>query len=305
MQFEAPSHAPTGGGSINPVDIYAEFRSGKIPAIAAKSVEVDDSIGFVYWDKTEKCRKKIQSATFWVVGVFAQVSGSVKVSEKEYNNYGSNLVKDTRTDIISVYDRDTNPKKEVTRGLYRDVKAFLQSAGRYEGVGYKKTLICYDSKTEQVMSIIISQKMEAAMIKAIAAISNSKPEKINLLSLDDISSEIWGLDFTGELEKVNTESKPYDGKGDMFFAPVFTAGVIRAGGKYNDLFSTVSQLQDTMSAYVQNSQQYLSNGKTEQKEFSYDGFEQPTAPTAPAYTPPPMPTVERGFDFDTTNDLPF
>lgn len=155
------------------------------------------------------------------------------------------------------------------------------------------------------MSIIISQKMEAAMIKAIAAVSNSKPEKINLLSLDDISSEIWGLDFTGELEKVNTESKPYDGKGDMFFAPVFTAGVIRAGGKYNDLFSTVSQLQDTMSAYVQNSQQYLSNGKTEEKQFSYDSFEQPTAPTAPAYTHPPMPTVERGFDFDSTNDLPF
>ena len=318
--FEQPSEQPRAASQLSPIKFWGEFKPGKIPGQFAKkhSVEEDDKIGFTYYDKELKQRVRLNAFTGWFCGLYSQVSGSVKAGS-EFYNYGSNLVADTRTDILSVRLKSTG--KEIVRGNYQQVKAFIAANPQYEGVRYQKVILLYIDQLDGVVAFTCSQKLEQGLLKAIAAASNTANlKKVNLFNLGALTSEIWGFRFDGKYQQVDAEGNEYQGKGELSYLPELSAGVIKINGQYADKFAMLSDLTSMATFYVEGAQAHLQSSSTQRYEqgaaMQYAGNVEPQQPASVPFeqpqqqkSSPQMQQAKQMFEQAgwnaTADDLPF
>lgn len=304
--FEQPDHAPTSARAESPVKMRLEYKPGKTPEQYAKhaNAKEDEKVGFRYYDNDLKRSVKMDKITFFVIGMYSQIAGAVKITDKEYRNYQTNLCPDTRTDIFVLREAYVKDAPVLCKGDYHTVKAFVNDNPRqFQGVGYRQVMVAYVKELDKICSIEVPRRLEYAMRQAIAKRTGEKIGKVSLLGLTDISSEIWGFNFAGEYLAVNEKDEAHTGKGDLFFAPVLGCGIIKPTSKgYEQLFPYISSVQDQMRDYINAQQAYYGSADSDKQRHEKQESVSPVMDTG-------FPTAPPANDFEAPNTemdaLPF
>jgi hypothetical protein len=257
-EFETPQAAPTGAAS--PISRAIEYKPGKVPESYVKmsSPEIAKA-GFRYWDSEAETLRFIENPVFYILARCSRVAGAIPDANDRYRNFFSNLVFDTRTDIISL--REQGMKAPLYSGLFKDVKEYIAKEG-LKGVGHQTVFVCYCPQLDQIVSIPIGSVLEKRVIQSISAASNVKPERVSLYALNSLTTQIWALVMTGQYEGVEKDGNPYNGKGDMFYAPVMSAGVITSTGKRAEFFAELAAMQQSVVDYLDATQKRLQDFQT-------------------------------------------
>lgn len=223
--FDAPPEGatPTSGGER---PLHIQYKSGKIPQTFAASavpnwVEnqvANGQIGFSYFDKESRQKVSMPKMTFVILEVYAGVTGY----DGQSVNYWSNRVLDTRYETLRVYA--SNHQGPIASGIYSQIQSLLP-----DGAKYTKFALAYCIELDRVVEIELSANCERGMKKGIADAEiktgrNTKWEKVFILGLAQ-NDHLWGFILNG-YARVDREGNDYSGKGDLFFEPVFHAGIL-------------------------------------------------------------------------------
>lgn len=250
IQFDTPTEAPTASSGA-PYTRFLNYKSGKTPeAFALSALPEQVKAGFSYYDKEAKQAVKVENFTACVVAVLSGVTGTVKNGEY-YDNYYSNFVFDTRTELIKV--RQFGIEKVLFSGLYRDFKDALP-----QGVGYSQFLIAYIPELKEVVSIELTAGLSAAIQRAIAETTNTAAKKVNLFHLCDISTKFWCFKFGSEFAKRDKEGKDYSGKGEMYFMPKIQVFVV-SSEKNPQFVADLDSMAVEVREYVSEGQRIMRN----------------------------------------------
>lgn len=195
--------------------------------------------GFSMYDREEKKNTPFAQFDFIVLEVYAGVSGY----DGESVSFWSSRAKDTRTEPLTVYA--SNHEGPIAKGLYKQIKDALP-----KGAKYTKFVKAYCLQLKQTVEITLSAMVESAMQKAVAATENSEKKRqdwgrVFILSLAQ-NDHLWGFHLTGHTT-TNIKGEAYDGNGDLFFAPVFKAGIVDPV-KNPELHETCVSAQNTERA---------------------------------------------------------
>jgi len=267
FQTDLPTAPPPSQKRIYPWQQRVNYKSGKVAqAFALQARPEDVKAGFSYYDNDIK--ENVAMPTFRAV-VVASLSGVAGVTKDgdHYSNWFSNLVKDTRDDIIEV--RCQGIDKPQYTGIYADIKPELP-----QGVSYTQVLICYIPEHDCCMSINLTVGLQNHLRTAIAKATNTPVKKINLFSLCDLTSQYWGFQFTGEFEKIDKEGYSWKGQGEMYFMPECTVFTINQKPGTEAQFDLLNAAHEACEAYVKAEQDRIYGAK-------------------PVHVVAEMPTVER------------
>lgn len=334
-----PFSTPAAGSVVTTsADFFpqVDYSAMKTPETFVKSITAEVvadaranfKLGFHFWDKDLGARVAIDKLSFVVLEVYAKISGSREVSNKQYVNYYSNSVKDSRTDEFVIWEQ--GQKKPFMKGMYQGKKgdtdfAKLVSNGQGvripDGAGFHQHFIVYWIEGERILDLklttMVSREIKEAIARAEAMAGRKvKAEKVNLFEL--ASKSLWG--FTVQkfrrAEKEGTEYK----SGEMFLLPFFACGVVIGEGDNSnpELHETCrdlqSQIRANYAAGVERRKQFGDAAEPSQAASalpvsSDEQFPTEAPPRAGGYSPPPAytdnpvysappPTVEG-------DDLPF
>ena len=246
-QFDQPTAPPTGNSFSTPWDYRLQFKSGKVAEVFAAQATPDQvKAGFSYYDKDAGQNFKLESFTCIVVKVLAGVSGVTKDGD-HYQNWYSNLVNDTRTDVLQV--RVQGSDKIQYQGLYSQFKDQLP-----QGVGFSLVFLIYCLENKKYFALSLPVGLQEHLKNVIATTTHSKASKVSLFGLCDLSSQYWGFRFTGNMIKVNKEGQPYAGKGEMYFMPECSCFTINKKPETADWFELLSAANEAANEYVSKSQ---------------------------------------------------
>lgn len=252
------------------------YSAGKLDAVSVKMFfdgKIDKSdllCGFRTYDTEIKQRVALNEFTAFVIGVYAGSFSNGK--ERGDINYQSNIVRDTRTDIIHSFyfikPPGANDYKIETLaiGNYKsDIAPAIQEQGRNSS--YTKVIVAYIKELDEVRAFHISSTAEAGFVKAIAKSQGTEEHKASLFRIGELASEIWAFRFSGEFEPVVfpatgarnvglTVSATKEAKA-IFFQPVLKAGVIRQTTEgWAEMFEKVVEMQEEFANYIESEQGY-------------------------------------------------
>lgn len=303
--FDAPTAPPTSSSFETPWDFRLEYKSGKVQEAFGKVATPEQiSAGFSYYDKEAAQKFSLANFTCIVVAPLAGVQGVTKDGER-YMNYYSNLVKDTRTDFFQV--RIQGIDKVQHEGIYADFKAQLP-----QGVGFTQVFHVYVVELKKYFAMALTVGLQNHLKAVIGKATNTKPEKVSLFGLCDLSSQYWGFRFTGNFHKCDKEGSEWNGKGDMYFMPEATCFTINRKPETADWFELLDGASDKVNEYLVKSQDWIMKPRTPDSEAK-----QPQAPThtpntrfeAPPAMPGSFPNVEPPIQEESApvgvDDLPF
>lgn len=293
------------------------YNAGTLDATGAAmwfkgKVEKDDLLcSFKWYDPEAKEKKTLSSFTAYLLGVYYGSFSNGK--ERGEINYQSNLVADTRTDILQSFFFIKEPggekyqKMTLATGNYKnDIAPALLSEGRKNS--YTRVLVCYIPELEEVRAIHLNATSEAGFLKAIAAARDIPEHKATFFGLNDLSSEIWGFRFNGEFEPVVFSPKEAknvpptvpakEGAQKIYFQPVIKAGVIKMHNeKWKNTFDRVAAMQEEFANYIESEQQYYRDLLKKKTNSTTNGHAQ-AAPQPRETTRQPA-TVTANDDFPT------
>ena len=251
------------------------YRSGKTPECFATSAETEQvKAGFTYYDKEQKANFQLTKFTASIVTILSGVSGTVPNGVR-YDNYWSSLVADTRTQKLSVFLGSGDNRVTVASGIYNDFKASLPA-----GVNYMKFAVVYLHETNECALMELTASFENAIKEAIAAQTGQNPARINVFNLFELSSKFWAIRFTGGFTKRNREGVAWSGKGDMFFYPALSSGVVLA-----EKFPVLTEISGQVDAYIEAGQKYFASSNTPApSESAVNPATAPSSATATAST---------------------
>lgn len=245
--MQNPFDAPPEGAVANPIErpLAVEYKTNKTPAAyadkatpgAIPSFVQNLALGFMYYDKEQGKRVSLPELTFVVLEVYAGISG---YDETSGTSYWSNRAKDTRTDELLVYAAAGSP---ILRGLYADIKPSLPTAAKYT-----KFVRAYCVQTGSVIEIKLNASAERGMQKGIEAAEHAagrpkfKWESVFILDLAQ-NDHLWGFHLNG-YRKTTKEGADYAGNGEVYFEPVFHAGLVSPDGKNRELWEKCRALQE-------------------------------------------------------------
>lgn len=269
MEFETPQAEDLKTTNGKPWTLKLEYKSGKVPqAFALKTSPEEVGAGFYFYRPETKEKGNISRFKCAIIGVYSGVGGAVPRGSR-FDNYWSNFVKDTRTDIVKVQLGSGENSVTIAEGLYSDIKKDLP-----DGVSYKKFAAVYVFNTREVAALELTMSLETALKECIGDLLARKPEQVNLFNLFELSTRFWGFGFAGEFTMRQRDGKAYDGKGEMYYYPVLSCGIVTAE-KYPEL----PELAASAGAYIDAYQDRLKNGKPSNQ-----------ASSAPKALPLPEPT---------------
>lgn len=245
MQFDEPSPQNRSGHdfSTNPLRDALEinYKAGKMDSASVKMFfagKMDQeflSQGFWYYDREAKQKVPLPKFTAYVIGVYFGSFSNGK--EKGDINYTSNLVVDTRHDVIQSSYFINRERHTFAIGNYSlDIAPRFKELGR--GSSYQKVLVAYVPELKQVCKFFLNATAEAGLVKTIARARRVEEWKSSLYGLSDLETEVWVFEFGGEFEPV--VFTPNDAKRmpatvpatkdspAMYFQPIFNGGVLRA-----------------------------------------------------------------------------
>jgi hypothetical protein len=277
MEFDTPSPQQKSGHdySKNPLKeaIQIEYKTGKLETASVKMYfdgKLDPEYqtqGFRYWDRVQKERIGIGSFTAYVIGIY---SGSFSNGKDRGDlRYFSNLVNDTRTDVIQSCYWGTDRSIQFALGNYQaDIKPAFEALSPKRTSTYTKVLVVYIAERKEVCEIHLNATLEAGLCKAIAKARGIEEYKATLFGLTDLLYEIWVFQFKGEFEPV--AFSPKDAKkvpetipakkedNVLYFQPIFIAGVLRADNpKYTERVASINAMQGELSDYIASEQAHL------------------------------------------------
>lgn len=286
---DQPVGAPT-KGAATPWTYQLEYKSGKTASGYADVATPEKSkAGLSYYDKEASERIYVdREFTCCIVAVLSGISGTVKDARDNYTNYSSNLVQDTRSDILNVWMRGI--PKPILKGKYMDIKPNLP-----EGVGYTRYLICWVPELNQLVSLELTVGLGIAVEKAIAEICGKKPKDISLFNLCELA-QFWVLKISHEFDKMDKDGNDYAGNGDMYFIPKIRAYVITETGNNPDGYAFLKEQSESVS-------EYLIAKQTRIKSFGDETApdDEQTIPTTP---PPNMEDNTRSVADDIPDTTP-
>lgn len=210
--------------------LVIEYKANKTPqnyAHVATDAAIADyvkhgALGFSFFNKEENKRYSLPDFTFIVLDVYAGVSG---FDGDNRISYWSNRAKDTRKEPLTVFA--SNHNGPICSGLYQYIKEQLPKAANYT-----KFVRAYCVQLDKVVEIKLTASAERGMQKGIAAAeisagrTKSKWESVFILGLAD-NDHLWGFHLTG-YNREQKDGSDYAGQGELYFAPVFHAGVLNA-----------------------------------------------------------------------------
>lgn len=250
FQFEKPTAEDAPKTIGKPWTLKLEYRSGKTPeAYADQATPEKAKAGFTYYRPETAEKGYMPPFKCALLGVYSGVSGAVPNGTR-FDNYWSNFVKDTRTDTIRVQLGSGDNSVTIAEGIYRDFKHTLPT-----GVSYTKFAVVYVFATQEVATLELSASLETALKEAIAEQIGKKAQQINLFNLFELVNRFWGFGFSGGFTMRQKDGIQWVGKGDMFYYPELTAGIVTA-----DKFSMLPDLARDVSDYIDATQSYFSNG---------------------------------------------
>lgn len=272
---EAPTAPPPVQKLSYPWSQKIDYKSGKVAqAFALKAMPEDVKAGFSYYDRDAKTTVPMPAFRAIVVASLSGVSGTTKMGD-QYVNYWSNLVKDTRTDVLEVKMQGAD-KPQYT-GIYKDIKPEFP-----QGVSYTQVLICYVPETQLFMSINLTVGLQEHLKRCIAVATGTTPKKVNLFGLCDLTSQYWGFKFTGGFSKVDKEGNPYTNTGEMYFMPDCEVFVINEKPGFEAQFALLNQGSEACSDYVQAEQDRIYGVQAKQNKKQADPMPEPIASVQPA-----------------------
>jgi len=292
--FEQPTAPPPSSNLESPWRFRLEYKSGKVPEGFAPSATPEQAkSGMSYYDKDlpEGQRMvKLGKFTAIILSSLSGVKGATKEGESLVNYY-SNLVRNTQEDELQVWRSGVD--RPLYSGLYKSFKADLP-----QGVNYAQVLIAYIPEIQETVAMYLTVGLQQQIKSAIAAATNTKANKINLFSLNDLSSQFWAFQFSGEFEKRDKEGNEWK-CGEMYFMPIIKAVVMNQRAETQGWFDKLGAIQDNISAYLD-----AAKARMQQRHES-----QPAHPASPAqprtdqYSTEPVrtnvqasPAVQTGFD---------
>lgn len=278
-----------------------EYRAMKTPqAFADKATPQafadylkNGSLGFQYYDKEVKQRVILPEFTFVLLETYAGIEG---YNDVDGTTYWSNRAKDTRKESLTVFA--SNHQGPICGGLYQQIKADLPPAAKYT-----KYARAYCAQLDKVVEIKLTASVERGMQKGIEAAEHkagrtkSKWENVFVLGLPD-NDHLWGFHLTG-YNRETKEGQDYAGKGELYIAPVFHAGVLNPT-KQPELWNKCREYQESeRAAHEQYRARYADQptpAATHTPQAAYNATHTPD-PGFPAIADAPP-----GAD---TDDLPF
>jgi len=301
--LEAPTaqDAPKQTSSV-PWTARVEYKSGKTPqGFAAAALPEQVNAGFSYYDKEAKQRVFLGAFTATIIAMTSGVQGTVPDGDR-YINYWSNLVFDTRDQLIEV-SRSGDPVVKVATGIYNQMKEDLP-----DGVGYCKVAICYIHETMQFASFNLTSALEHSIKEAIGTATGKKAGQINLFNLFELSTRFWAFRFGSTFQKRTKDGYIWQDKGDMFFYPVLTAGIVTA-----EKFDFLPSLRSDVDTYVEGYQHKLNRAIPDGSQAPISALPRslqasPTAPPANGFESlvEPMGAItDLGVGEGETDSLPF
>lgn len=244
--FEKPEQgdAPVGESRQAPWSIEVGYKSGKIPEAFADSATPEKvKAGFSYYDKSDKKTVPIGTLDAIIVQIAFGASGTVQDGDK-YVNYTSNLVLDTRSQVLEVFtfvkSGDAWKKYVVATGFYADIKSGLP-----KGVGFSKHLICLIPQTNELICINLSAQLEAALKDAIAESLAMSVQKISIFDIAKRADKFWAFSFDGKFNRRTKDGFAWNGKGEMYYAPSLSAGVVS-----DERFPALNDVRGQIEAYI-------------------------------------------------------
>lgn len=266
---DQPVGAPV-KGAVTPWTLKLEYKSGKTPeGYVADATPEKAKAGINYYDKEAKERIQIkQELTCCIVAVLSGVSGTVKDSSDKYFNYSSNLIRDTRSDVLNVWMAGV--PKPVISGIYNEFKKDLP-----QGVGYTRFLICYVPELDQLVSFELTVGLGMAVEAAIAAACGKKVKEISLFNLCDLT-QFWVVKFANDFDKMTKDGAPWEGKGEMYFIPKTRAFVVTPTGKNPELYEKLEGFAKEIEEYLVAKQIRIKSFGDETAPENEDSF--PTTP---------------------------
>ena len=221
--------APPEGALQTAIDraLSVEYKAHKTPeayAHLAQGAALADyvkngALGFSYFDKEANKRVPLPELTFVVLEAYAGVAG---FDSENKISYWSNRSKDTRKEPLTVFA--SNHQGPICSGLYQTIKEQLPKTANYT-----KFIKAYCIQLDRVIELKLTASAERGLQKAIAAAEMSaglkrKWESVFVLSLPD-NDHLWGFHLTG-YNRETKEGEDYAGKGELYLAPVFHAGIL-------------------------------------------------------------------------------
>lgn len=207
--------------ATTPWTLWINYRSGKAgEAFAADATPEQVKAGFSYKDKETGEYPRLENFSCSIVAMVAEVSGQVELKSGTKVRYWSNPVFDTRDQVFNVMKEAS--EGPAFSGIYDSFKPDLPN-----GVKYGKKLIVWVYELQTLASLDLTMTLETALVDAIAASTkvDERGKKGLIFNLCQISTKFWSFKFTGEFTKKTKDGGGWNGKGEMFFAPVLSVGV--------------------------------------------------------------------------------
>lgn len=295
-EFETPSQAPV--KADRPWTKRVTYKSGKTPpGFAAAATPEQVSAGFSFYDSNAGQKVEMKEWLGFVVATLSGVSGTVPDGTR-YINYFSSLVYDTRTDPIKVFMQGAD--RPIAAGIYKNLRLPA-------GVNYTQYFICYIPELNELVSIELTAGLQNSVKRAIGNSCGVKPNKVSLFSLCDLSTEFWGIRFSGEFEKRDKEGNEWK-TGDMYFMPKLTAGVVNIA-KNADLVNLLNEHSDNVRLYCTGYADELAAELNRKPEPGAPKSREEIARTPnamPVSVPQDFPQVDvTSYDNKPKDDLPF
>lgn len=277
MVFDAPAPIAKRGHdfSENPLSnaLQLDYKAGKAEAASVKMFfdgKLDESYierGFFFYDKEVKARVNVPAFTAWVVGIYygsfsnGQGKGDIR--------YMSNLVTDTRTDVVqSSYFMDNKRQTLVIGNYSQDIAPEFARMGRKST--YTRVMVAWVPEVKSYCQFHLNATSEAGILKAVAA-ARGLPEwdkGVNFFSLSELTTECWVFQFSGEFEPVVFSPKEAKrvpatvpatkAASTMFFQPVIKGGVFRTDNPtQGPKVAAIAEFAQKVSEYIASEQAFL------------------------------------------------
>lgn len=284
--FELPTAAPEGTGLESPIKFELAFKTGKTAEGYGQLATPEMSkAGFNYYSKDLGERVTLQSLTLFVVGVYVQIGGDFPGSDGKFRHFASNLVTDLRGQKIEYREQYIKGGGLRCWGTKDEIEKWARAQGLPDAAtGFRIVLVCSSPDFAGLVELQCSQRIEAAMANAIAGATGQKPKKGFVFNLCALSSQFWGFSFTNTFVKTTKECAPWEGKGEMFFQPVFSSCGIVTQEKNPQKWGQLNNAAEEVTLFVNNLSDRLQKRAT---EIGGTIDTTPTADTVPGYVPPP------------------
>jgi DNA-binding CsgD family transcriptional regulator len=299
-----------------PFRLFIEYKGGKTPSnFAATATAHQAGAGFSAYDKEAEQRIQFElPLDLIVIGQAFGVAGVTKVADR-FEGYYSNIVRDTRTDIMRVFCRGINRPQH--QGVYKDIKPQLPM-----GVGFQHYFIVWNVAAKEIQALQLTVGLSNHIKRAIAEAASLggrkvRADRVNIFDLLTMENRFYYFRFQNEFIKVDKEGSDWL-QGEAYFYPrvkVMTitdanqVEFLKAEGEKFQNWLSLDILKNTTAAMMPSTdtQQAPQTQQQAQQPLYEQQYKQPAQHSNAKQVDVPAPSFDDGFPTSEpfNGDLPF